>query len=64
MSERRTISLAVYVQMTPTKPAEVGETDVAMEIGRGLIEESMRVLQEAARREGFEVRIHVGQMVY
>lgn len=61
----RTISQSIYIRLTPIKPIEVlGHTDAAMEIGRGLIAEAVKVLVMAAEAEGFKVDVTVGQVVY
>lgn len=62
--EGRTISLAIYIKLLPPGEVKVGGTDAAMEIGQGLIEETVAVLKRAAEREGFQVRVHVGQVMY
>ena len=63
--EGRIINLRVLIRLKPRLPSgPLGETDAAMDIGKGLIEESMRALQIAAEGEGFEVMMTVDQVVY
>lgn len=54
--------------MTPVNSIMEGDrdeaTDVAAAIGRGLIDEALKVLQMAAEREGFKVKVDVGQITY
>jgi hypothetical protein len=63
-AEGRIISGTVHFRLTPPQAGELGDTDAAVEIGKGLMRESMLVLQEAAKREGFEVEIEFRQVVY
>lgn len=46
------------------RPAPLGETDAAMEVGRGLVDEAFRVLKAAAEAEGFEVCMGGSQVVF
>lgn len=64
LCEGRIISQTIHVRLEPTRPVELGETDAAMEIGRGLISEAVKVLQCAAEAEGFKVMVEMGQVVY
>lgn len=63
-AEGRVISMNFYVRLTPPQDGELGETDAAMAIGRGLIRESMLVLKAAAEKEGFEVFMDATPRVY
>jgi hypothetical protein len=64
----RVISQTIHVKLEPLRPvtelSELGETDVAMEVGRGLVIEAMKVLQMAAEAEGFKVTVSLGQVIY
>ena len=60
----RTISMHVYVRLTPTGAKTVGTTDAAWEIGRGLIREATLLLKNAGEAEGFVVTIDAQQVVY
>lgn len=62
-AEGRIISLSFYVKLTPPD-APLGETEMAMEIGRGLVREAMLLLKNAGEREGFVVDITVSSIVY
>ena len=60
----RVISMSIYVRLTPPQTGEIGHTEPAVAIGRGLIHESMRLLQAAAEKEGFEVFMEATARVY
>ena len=64
LAEGRTISMTVYVRLTPPETSVYGDTDAATEIGRGLIRESMRLLKTAAEAEGFDVFMEVQSRIY
>lgn len=55
--EGRSIRLALRVVMTPPDNGPVGHTDMAMEIGQGLMKEAMLLLRTAGEAEGFTVDI-------
>lgn len=63
-AEGRVISMNFYVRLTPPQYGEIGETDAATAIGRGLIRELMLVLKAAAEKEGFEVFMDATPRVY
>lgn len=63
-AEGRVISMNFYARLTPPQDGEIGETDAAMAIGRGLIRESMLLLKAAAEKEGFEVFMDATPRVY
>lgn len=48
----------------PVAWADLGETDAAMEIGKGLIREAMLMLKTAGEKEGFTVDIEARQVIY
>ena len=61
---RRIISLGFHVRLTPPPGGEMGDTDVAMLIGRGLIKEALLLLKNAGEAEGFAVDVDAIQVVY
>ena len=63
-AEGRTISMSIYVRLTPPQTGECGYTEPAVAIGRGLIRESMLLLKTAAEKEGFEVFMETTSRVY
>ena len=56
--------MSIYVRLTPPQTGDLGHTEPAVAIGRGLIRESMRLLQAAAEKEGFEVVMEATARVY
>lgn len=56
--------MSIYVRLTPPQTGGLGHTEPAVAIGRGLIRESMRLLQTAAEKEGFEVFMETTARVY
>lgn len=60
----RIIHQSFDITMIPPQGGELGGTDVAFDIGTGLMREAMLLLLEAATREGFQVEIEFGQVVY
>ena len=60
----RTISGNVYFKLVPPEIDDVGETDAALAIGKGLINEAMLLLKNAAEKEGFEVDVEISLRVY
>lgn len=63
-AEGRIISMSIYVRLMPPQTGGLGHTEPAVAIGRGLIRESMRLLQTAAEKEGFEVFMETTARVY
>jgi len=63
-AEGRVISMSFYVRLTPPQGGEMGETEAAVEIGRGLIREAMLMLKNTGEAEGFVVDVEVRQLVY
>lgn len=63
-AEGRIIHLSFDVTLIPPDTGNPGETDAAMDIGRGLAHESMRLLKAAGEAEGFAVDIEARQVVY
>ena len=63
-AEGRVISMSFYVRLTPPQTGPLGETDMAIEIGRGLIHEAMLMLKNTGEAEGFVVEVEAKQMVY
>jgi len=63
-AEGRVISMYFYVRLIPPQTGQLGETDMAIEIGRGLIHEAMLLLKNAGEAEGFAVEVEAKQMVY
>lgn len=63
-AQGRIIHQMVDITMIPPQGGELGETDMAFEIGKGLIREAVNVLRSAAEKEGFTVEIEFGQVVY
>jgi hypothetical protein len=53
-----------HVTLTPPQGGELGETEIAVEIGRGLIREAMLMLKNAGEAEGFVVEVEARQVVY
>lgn len=64
LAEGRIISMNIYVRLTPTQIGEIGHTEPAVEIGRGLIREAMLMLKNAGEASGFVVEIEARQVVY
>lgn len=62
-AQGRTISAHIDVKLTPPK-AELGETDAAGEIGHLLIDGALRLLKQAAEKNGFKVEIDINQVIY
>lgn len=62
--EGRVISMYFYVRLIPPQTKIIGETDIAVEIGRGLIHEAMLMLKNAGEAEGFVVEVEAKQTVY
>lgn len=62
----RVISCSVHIKIEPKEfEGEVGENlDEVWEIGKGLIHESLGVLQMAADREGFKTTIMIRPVIY
>ena len=63
-AQGRIIHQSFDVTMIPLQGGELGDTDPAWDIGIGLMREAMLVLKAAAKKEGFEVQIEFGQVVY
>ena len=59
----RIISAHIDVKLTPPK-AELGETDAADDIGHLLIGGALRLLKQAAERNGFKVEIKGYQGIF
>lgn len=62
--EGRVIHMTFDVTLTPQDTAHCGHSDMAYEIGKGLIREAMLMLKNAGEAEGFEVDIKARQVVY
>lgn len=58
-----TISVGFSVRLRAPSDGPRGDTDMAMEIGEGLIREALLLLKTAAEAEGFEVEIKPTQMI-
>lgn len=63
-AEGRTIHATIDIWITHHDPKRVGDIDAGLEIGKGLVRESMLLLENAARREGFEIEAKLRQVVY
>lgn len=63
-AQGRIIHQSFDITMIPPQDGELGETDMAFEIGKSLIREAIRLLRAAAEKEGFKVEIEFGQVVY
>jgi hypothetical protein len=63
-AEGRVIHMIIDVTLTPPNTEPCGETDAAMAIGRGLINEAALLIKNAAEAEGFSVEFRVNQVVY
>ncbi|MHB1098651.1 MAG: hypothetical protein ACYCZR_03775 [Burkholderiales bacterium] len=63
-AQGRIIHQSFDITMIPPQDGELGETDMAFEIGKGLIREAIQLLRAAAEKEGFTVEIEFGQVVY
>lgn len=63
-AQGRIIHQSFDITMIPPQDGELGETDMAFEIGKGLIREAIQLLRAAAEKEGFAVEIEFGQAVY
>lgn len=61
-AEGRVISMSFRVKLIPPQDGALGETEPAMEIGRGLIREVM--LKNTGEAEGFAVEVEAQQTVY
>lgn len=61
-AEGRVISMSFRVKLIPPQDGALGETEPAMEIGRGLIREAM--LKNTGEAEGFAVEVEAQQTVY
>lgn len=48
----------------PIKFELLGDTDRAMEIGQGLVDEAMTLMKAAGEAEGFTVQIEARRVVY
>ena len=62
--EGRVIHMAFHVTLTPQNTQHLGETDMALEYGHGLIREVFMMLKAAAEAEGFQVDINATNVVY
>ncbi len=63
-AECRVIHMTYDVTMTPPQTGSLGETEAAVEIGRGLISEVFTLLKVVAEAEGFVVDVTARQVVY
>lgn len=63
-AEGRVISIGFHVRLTPPQDGRLGETDAAIEIGRGLIHEAMLMLKNTGEAEGFVVEVEAQQVAY
>ena len=62
-AQGRIISAHIDVMLTPPH-GEIGETDAADEIGHLLIDGALRLLKQAAEKNGFKVEIDINQVVF
>lgn len=62
--EGRSIHMSIDVWLSPPTKTKVGHTDPAIEIGRGLINESVGLLVRACEAEGFMVKTETHVVVY
>jgi len=64
--EGRTIHITIDVWMVPPAVASqyLGNSDIAFEIGSGLIHEALLMLKNTGEAEGFTVEIKTRQVVY
>lgn len=62
--EGRIIRMSFDVTLTPQDTTHCGHSDMAYEIGKGLIREAILLIRDAGEKEGFKVQIDYGQMVY
>lgn len=60
----RAISLSFWVKLTPPQGGDLGETDAAAAIGRGLVREAMLLIKNTGEAEGFVVDVEVSQVNY
>ena len=57
--------ISAHIDITLTPPASiVGDTNAAVEAGHLLVDGALRLLQQAAERNGFKVKITVVQVIY
>lgn len=56
--------MSFRVKLIPPQDGALGETEPAMEIGRGLIREAMLMLKNTGEAEGFAVEVEAQQTVY
>lgn len=63
-AQGRIIHQSVDITLIPPQGGELGETDMAFEIGKGLIREAVNLLRGSAEKEGFKVEVEFGQVVY
>ena len=62
-AQGRIISAHIDVKLTP--PASMlGDTDAALDSGHMLVDGALRLLQQAAERNGFKVEINIVQVIY
>lgn len=54
----------IYVRLTPPQDGRLGNTDVAREVGKGLVHEALLLIRNAGKAEGFDVDIELTQVVY
>lgn len=63
-ADGRTVHATLDIWLTHPDPAVVGDVDVGMEIGKGLVREAVMLLKSAAEKEGFSVDAKFKQVVY
>lgn len=63
-AEGRIISLGFHVRFIPPAGGELGDTDMAMAVGEGLVREAVLMLKNAGEAEGFVVEVRFTQSVY
>ena len=67
-AQGRIIHLSLDVTLIPPghpiKLADLGDTDAAVDIGKGLIHEAVMMLKNSGEAEGFKVQIEARQVVY
>ena len=62
--EGRIIHMTLSVRLVPPESDDLGETDMAMAIGQGLIYEAAQMLKRMGEAEGFTVEIEARHIVY
>ena len=63
-AQGRIISSHIDVKLTPQQGGELGDTEAASDAGHLLIDGALRLLKQAAEKNGFKVEIDINQVVF